>query len=97
MKLLFSLFLLVAVIACSSAPPAPIWNADRVQRAVAVLGAGAVEAAATLAAQKNAPMLLAALDTSKDGILQVSELLLADFTDAQVLAVALAAAMELRR
>jgi hypothetical protein len=106
--LLFSCLLgsvLNALTSCTMQPPvpapapvpSPVPNVANVQLAVARFGAAAVEAAATAAAAKNAPALLAALDGDKSGTLSVAEILGANFNSPEVLAVAIAAAWELRK
>ena len=79
-------------------PPPPMASVTRAHVVLAIerFGAAAVEIAATEAARRHAPVLLATLDADASGSLSVAEILQATWTDPQVLAVAVAAALLLK-
>lgn len=98
---LFWSFVAVLFAVCSTQPPEPAPPLAAVTRAHVVLaverfGAAAVEIAATEAARRHAPVVLATLDADGSGSLSVAEILQATWSDPQVLAVAVAAALLLK-
>lgn len=95
-------FVAVLFAVCSTqqppTPPPPMAAVTRAHVVLAIerFGAAAVEVAATEAARRHAPVLLATLDADGNGSLNVGEILQATWTDPQVLAVAVAAALLLK-